>query len=175
MDDFGQFLRGAQGRGVPRGAGRGRRPGGGGGRQSPRRSPGRTRAGPGSGSTPTRPPGTLPPQRFTLTSPAQKLRLLLYGDGERLVGCWLNADRVDLSGNPENVAYYQGHAEFAFGRSPAGTTAVQIQFTTGDPVTAELADGFWAYANFGAQRMDVATEVVLTTPTGPQVLTVHHG
>jgi hypothetical protein len=135
----------------------------------------------------------VPPQRFALTSPDRKLRLLLYGGGERLVGCWLNADRVDLSGSPENAsadsshtmqaygneladpAYYQGQAEFAFGRSPAGTTAVQIRFATGEPVAAEFVDGFWAYANFGPQRLDAATEVVLTTPTGPQVLTVHHG
>ncbi len=138
-------------------------------------------------------PISLPPQRFALDGP-EPLRVRLYGDGEQLVVCWLNHDRVDIGGpsviiDPSSSnytmqaygvgmvdpAYFPGPAEVAFGVAAPGATAVEIRFASGDPVHADLDDGWWAYLGIGEQRLDQATELVMTTPAGEIVEPILHG
>jgi hypothetical protein len=138
-------------------------------------------------------PISLPPQRFALDGP-EPLRVRLYGDGEQLVVCWLNHDRVDIGGpsviiDPSSSdytmqaygvglfdpAYFPGPAEVAFGVASPGSTAVEIRFASGEPVQAELVDGWWAHLGIGPQRLDQAIELVMTTPAGQIVEPVLHG
>lgn len=142
----------------------------------------------------TYPDVPLPPLRFTLAAPDPRLRLLLFGDNQYLVACWLNHDRVDLGGNPTAVnpengsfalaaygiqvvdpAYVQDFAEYGFGRTPPGTTAVELRYATGDPVAATLVDGWWAWLGVGEQRTDEATELVITVPGDEIVNPIQHG
>ena len=136
----------------------------------------------------------LPPLRFTLTAPDPRLRLLLFGEERHLVGCWLNHDQVTIGGSSVIVdptdggfvmqaygnsyndpAYFGEPAEYGFGRTPGGATAVEIRFETGDPVQAELRDGWWAWLGVGGYRLDTATELVITTPAGETTHPIRHG
>jgi hypothetical protein len=136
----------------------------------------------------------LPPLRFELAAPDPRLRLLLFGDEQHLVGCWLNYDRVDIGGNPVAVnptdgsyvlsaygvqvldpAYVAEQAEYGFGATPPGTTAVEIRFATTEPVQAALIEGWWARLGVGEYRLDEATELVFRTPEGETTSAIRHG
>ena len=138
-------------------------------------------------------PFSLPPQRFALTGP-EPLRVRLYGNGDVLAVCWLNHDRVDISGPSVIVdptssnytmeaygigivdpAYFPGPAEIAFGEAAPGTLAVEIRFASGEPIHAQLVDGWWAYLVVGDHRLADSTELVMITPDGEIVEPIRHG
>jgi len=136
----------------------------------------------------------LPPLRFTRPAQAGAPALLIFATEQVTVACWLDGELWSISVNSSDMtttmtlrhppgrisnATSSGPEGFAytFGRVPAGTTEVTIEFSSGPTLPAQLA-GEWYLAFAAGDQVDRFAEInriVASTPTGTQSLPVRHG
>lgn len=138
---------------------------------------------------------SLPPLRFNLVIIDGQLSLLMYASEAVEVACWLTPDGavvtvnssnlttnrpVHTAGRLSNSSSANGQDPFAsytFGRTPPGTRRVEVHFSGGETIQAQIAGDWyiaWA-AGEPAYRFDEITEIVAYTPAGKHTLPVLHG
>jgi hypothetical protein len=138
---------------------------------------------------------SLPPLRFNLVVIDGQLNLLLYANDAVEVACWLTADGavvnvnssdlttnrpVHTAGQLSNSSSAHGQDPFAsytFGRTPPGTRRVDVHFSSGETIHAQIANDWyvaWA-AGEPAYRFDEITKIVAYTAEGKHTLPVTHG
>jgi hypothetical protein len=130
-------------------------------------------------------PASLPPAEPTSLVhriDVPEFSLALFADERSLLVCWqaplaLVKDSSvpalypagSLSGSSTTLVRGTESLGFAFGRTPAGTTAVTVHFADGTSMPAKL-DGEWyvaAATGADAGRFNTVVRVVAQTPSGP--------